>query len=42
MSVRTTESTVTFRDALSIADSDTPLPAGTYRLIMEDEEITLA
>ena len=39
MSVRTTESTVTFSKSFRMADSDDLLPPGTYRLITDDEEL---
>lgn len=39
MSVRTTESTVTFSESFRVADSDEILPPGTYRVVMDDEEL---
>ncbi len=39
MTIRTSESTVTFAHAFSVGTMDRPQPAGTYRLISDDEEI---
>ncbi|TAJ42206.1 MAG: hypothetical protein EPO55_02940 [Reyranella sp.] len=39
MSVRTTETTVTFRRPFSLAALDDLQPAGTYRLTIDEEEI---
>ena len=39
MTVRTTESTVTFAHPFVLASHDAPLPAGTYRLTTDEEEI---
>lgn len=39
MSVRTTETTVTFRHPFSLAVLDGLQPAGTYRLTIDEEEI---
>jgi hypothetical protein len=39
MTVRTRESTVTFRHPFTLAAIDGPLPEGTYRLVMDEEEI---
>jgi len=37
--VKTTETLVTFRKPFSLRSIDTRLPAGTYRLITDEEEI---
>jgi hypothetical protein len=39
MSIRTTETTVTFRRPFTLAALDAPQPAGTYRLVVEEEQI---
>ncbi|MCC7276600.1 MAG: hypothetical protein IT561_28315 [Alphaproteobacteria bacterium] len=39
MAVRTTESTVTFHHPFTLTVIDGPLPAGTYRLVVDDEEL---
>ena len=39
MSVRTTETTVTFKHPFTLPSFDGPQPAGTYRLVMDEEEI---
>jgi hypothetical protein len=39
MTVRTTETTVTFRRPFRFGASDNVQPAGTYRLVVEDETI---
>jgi hypothetical protein len=39
MTVRTRESTVTFRHPFTLSAFDRPQPAGTYRLITDEEEI---
>lgn len=39
MTTRTTNATVTFRNAFHLLAFDAPQPAGTYRLVMDDEEI---
>lgn len=39
MAVRTTETTVTFRRPFTLAPVECPQPAGTYRLVTDDEEI---
>ena len=39
MSVRTTETTVTFKHLFTLPSVDSPQPAGTYRLVMDEEEI---
>ncbi len=40
MPVRTTETTVTFRRPFSLPEFEAPQPAGTYRLLTDEEEIT--
>jgi hypothetical protein len=37
--MRTTETTITFRHPFVLTALDTPQPAGTYRLVIEEEEI---
>ena len=37
--VRTTETTVTFRHPFMMGGLDGPQPAGTYRLVVEEEDI---
>jgi hypothetical protein len=39
MTVRTRESTVTFRHPFTLSAFDRPQPAGTYRLVIDEEEI---
>lgn len=39
MAIRTTETTVRFSSPFHVADSDEMLPPGTYRLIVDDEEL---
>lgn len=39
MTVRTTETTATFRHPFTLASVEKPQPAGTYRLVMDEEEI---
>ena len=39
MTVRTTETTVTFRRPFMLGTFDSPQPAGTYRLVIEEEDI---
>lgn len=39
MTMRTTESLVTFRNAFSLSSIDGPQPPGTYRLVVDEEEI---
>jgi hypothetical protein len=39
MAVRTTETTVTFRRPFTLTSLDGPQPAGTYRLVTDEEEI---
>ncbi len=39
MAVRTSETTVTFRHPFTLTSLDGPQLAGTYRLVMDEEEI---
>ncbi len=39
MSDRTTETTVTFKRPFTLPSVDAPQPAGTYRLVTDEEEI---
>jgi hypothetical protein len=39
MTIRTTESTVTFRHPFLLSAFDAPYPAGTYRLVVDEEQI---
>ncbi len=39
MVLRTTETTVTFRRSFKLTSIDTLQPAGTYRLVIDEEEI---
>ena len=39
MAVRTTETTVTFKRPFTLPSVDSPQPGGTYRLVMDEEEI---
>ena len=39
MAIRTTETTVTFRRPFRLTSLDRPQPAGTYRLVTDEEEI---
>jgi hypothetical protein len=39
MSIRTTETTVTFRRPFTLAALDGLQPAGTYRVVVEEEQI---
>jgi hypothetical protein len=39
MSIRTTETTVTFNHPFNLQAFDGSLPAGTYRLVIDEEEI---
>jgi hypothetical protein len=39
MSDRTTETTVTFRHPFKLTSFDTEQPAGTYRLVTDEEEV---
>jgi hypothetical protein len=40
MPVRTTETTVTFRRPFTLPEFERPQPAGTYRLVTDEEEIS--
>jgi hypothetical protein len=40
MPVRTTETTVTFKRPFILPEFDGPQPAGTYRLVTDEEEIS--
>jgi hypothetical protein len=40
MTVRTTESTVTFKHPFSLPEFEAPQPAGTYRVVTDEEEIS--
>jgi hypothetical protein len=42
MSIRTSETTVTFDHPFRMADADELLPAGTYRVIVDEEELPTA
>jgi hypothetical protein len=39
MTIRTSDTEVTFRRPFTLSAFDTPLPAGTYRVVIDDEEI---
>jgi hypothetical protein len=39
MTIRTTDSEVTFRRPFILSAFDDPQPAGTYRLVVDEEEI---
>jgi hypothetical protein len=39
MTAHTTESTVTFSHQFNLSHLNCPLPAGTYRLVVVDEEV---
>lgn len=39
MAIRTTETTVTFRHPFTLTSLDGPQPAGSYRLVTDEEEI---
>jgi hypothetical protein len=39
VTIRTSESTVTFRREFTLGSVDRPQPAGTYRIVMADEEL---
>jgi hypothetical protein len=39
MTARTTETTVTFRHPFTLAALERPQPAGTYRIVFDEEEI---
>ena len=38
MATRSKETTLTFSKAFALSDVDRPLPAGTYRVVVVDEE----
>ncbi len=40
MPVRTTETTVTFKRPFTLPDFEHPQPAGTYRVVTDEEEIS--
>ena len=40
MAVRSKETTLTFSKAFALSDVDRPLPAGTYRVVIDDEDIS--
>ena len=40
MPMRTTETTVTFRRPFTLPEFERPQPAGTYRLVTDEEEIS--
>ncbi len=40
MPLRTTETTVTFRRPFTLPEFERPQPAGTYRLVTDEEEIS--
>ncbi|QIB35496.1 hypothetical protein [Ancylobacter pratisalsi] len=39
MTIRTRETTVTFRHPFKLSGIDSPQPAGTYRLVIDEEAI---
>jgi len=39
MMIRSSETTVTFARPFSLGDMDRPQPAGTYRVVSDDEEL---
>jgi len=39
MTTRSHETTVTFSKAFALSEVDRPLPAGTYRIIVDEEDI---
>jgi hypothetical protein len=39
MTTRTKESTLTFSKAFGLSEVDRPLPAGTYRVVVDEEDI---
>ncbi len=39
MTTRTHETTVTFSRAFTLSEVDRPLPAGTYRIVVDEEDI---
>ena len=40
MTIRTRETTVTFRHPFELTAMDHPQPAGTYRVVIDEEEIS--
>ncbi len=40
MAMRSKETTLTFSKAFALSDVDRPLPAGTYRVVIDDEDIS--
>ena len=40
MTTRSRETTLTFSKAFALSDVDSPLPAGTYRVVVDEEDIT--
>jgi hypothetical protein len=40
MSTRSTETTLTFSKAFALSEVDRPLPAGTYRVVVDEENIS--
>ena len=39
MTTRSTETTLTFSKAFALSEVDRPLPAGTYRVVVDEEDI---
>lgn len=39
MNIRTRETTVTFDHPFRLGDADAPLPAGTYRVVTDEEQL---
>lgn len=39
MTIRTSETTVTFAHPFHVSDAEQPLPAGTYQVLLDDEEL---
>jgi hypothetical protein len=39
VAIRTSETTITFKQSFSLGTMDRPQPAGTYRLVMDDDEM---
>ena len=39
MATRSKETTLTFSKAFALSDVDRPLPAGTYRVVVDEEQI---
>ena len=40
MATRSKETTLTFSKAFALSDVDRPLPAGTYRVVVDEEDIS--